>query len=39
MPILVGIRIRRTRDKIYADAGHYDLNVNDKVIVGYSESG
>lgn len=37
MPILVGIQIRRTRDKIYADAGHHDLNVNERVVLETSE--
>ncbi|MFH1283066.1 MAG: regulatory iron-sulfur-containing complex subunit RicT [bacterium] len=33
MPILVGVQIRKTKDKYYADAGHHDLSCNDKVIV------
>jgi cell fate regulator YaaT (PSP1 superfamily) len=34
MPIVVGVIVRKIRDKIYADTGRFDLRLNDKVIVG-----
>lgn len=33
MPILVGVTVRRTKDKIYADSGDLDLKLNDRVIL------
>lgn len=33
MPILIGVSIRRTKDKIYCDAGDFDLKLNDRIIV------
>ena len=33
MPIVVGIAIRRTKEKILADAGHLDLNIDEKIII------
>lgn len=33
MPIVIGIAIRKTRDKILADAGHHDLHLEEKVVV------
>ncbi|MCL2335497.1 MAG: stage 0 sporulation protein [Endomicrobia bacterium] len=33
MPMVVGVMVRRIKDKIYADVGHLDINPNDKVIV------
>jgi cell fate regulator YaaT (PSP1 superfamily) len=33
MPMLVGLIVRKTKDKIYADAGHFDFKLNDKVVV------
>jgi cell fate regulator YaaT (PSP1 superfamily) len=33
MAMVVGLMVRQTKDKIYADAGHFDLKLNDKAIV------
>lgn len=33
MPIVIGITIRRSKDKIYCDAGNFDLKVGDRIIV------
>ncbi|MDR2437304.1 MAG: stage 0 sporulation protein [Endomicrobium sp.] len=33
MPIVVGLMVRKTKDKIYADTGHFDFKLNDKVVV------
>lgn len=33
MPIVVGVSIRRTKDKIYCDAGNFDLKLSEQVIV------
>jgi cell fate regulator YaaT (PSP1 superfamily) len=33
MPIVVGVIVRKIRDKIYADVGRFNLRLNDKVIV------
>jgi len=33
MPIVVGIQLRRTRDPVYGDAGHLDLQVNRQVVM------
>lgn len=33
MPIVVGIALRRTKEKVFADAGHFDLNIDEKVII------
>ncbi|GHT50048.1 stage 0 sporulation protein [Endomicrobiia bacterium] len=34
MPIVIGVMLRKTKDRIYADVGHFDLKLNDKVILG-----
>ncbi|MFH1379176.1 MAG: regulatory iron-sulfur-containing complex subunit RicT [bacterium] len=33
MPIVVGIVIRKNKENILADAGHFDLQINEKVVV------
>jgi cell fate regulator YaaT (PSP1 superfamily) len=33
MPIVVGVMLRRIKDKIYADIDRFDLKLNDKVIL------
>jgi cell fate regulator YaaT (PSP1 superfamily) len=33
MPIVIGVSIRRTKDKIYCDAGNFDLKLGERVIV------
>ncbi len=33
MPIVVGLLVRRIRDKIYGDTGHLDLVIGDRVLV------
>jgi cell fate regulator YaaT (PSP1 superfamily) len=33
MPIVVGVTLRKTKDKIYAAAGRFDLELNDKIIL------
>jgi cell fate regulator YaaT (PSP1 superfamily) len=33
MPIVVGLMIRRIREKVYGDTGHLDLVVGDRVVV------
>jgi len=33
MPMVIGVVLRKTRDKIYADAGHSDLKLNDEIIL------
>ncbi|MCL2144450.1 MAG: stage 0 sporulation protein [Endomicrobia bacterium] len=33
MPIVVGVMVRRIKDKIYAEGGHLDLKTGDRVIV------
>jgi cell fate regulator YaaT (PSP1 superfamily) len=33
MSIIVGVMLRRIKDKVYADAGRFDLGLNDKVIL------
>jgi cell fate regulator YaaT (PSP1 superfamily) len=33
MPIVVGLMVRKTKDKIYAEIGHFDFKLNDKVVV------
>jgi cell fate regulator YaaT (PSP1 superfamily) len=33
MPIVVGVMLRRIKDKIYADVGRFDLRLNDKIIL------
>lgn len=33
MPIVVGIAIRKNKEKILADAGHFDLGIDEKVII------
>jgi cell fate regulator YaaT (PSP1 superfamily) len=34
MAVVVGVLVRKIKDKIYADAGRFDLSLNDKVVVG-----
>ncbi|MDR3256607.1 MAG: stage 0 sporulation protein [Endomicrobium sp.] len=33
MPVVVGVMLRRIKDKIYADVRHLDLKLNDKIIL------
>ncbi|MDR3195173.1 MAG: stage 0 sporulation protein [Endomicrobium sp.] len=33
MPMVVGVIVRKSKDKLYADVGCFDLKLNDKVIV------
>jgi cell fate regulator YaaT (PSP1 superfamily) len=33
MPMAIGIVLRKIKDKIYADAGHFDLKLKDKIIL------
>lgn len=33
MPIVVGIAVRRTRDKVLADAGYLDLTIDERVVI------
>ncbi|GHT59753.1 stage 0 sporulation protein YaaT [Endomicrobiia bacterium] len=33
MPIVIGVMLRKTKDMMYADVGHFDLKLNDKVIL------
>ncbi len=33
MPIVIGVVLRKVKDKIYADAGHSDLELNDEIIL------
>ncbi|MDR3330837.1 MAG: stage 0 sporulation protein [Endomicrobium sp.] len=33
MPIVVGVMLRRIKDKMYADVGKFDLKLNDKIII------
>ena len=33
MPMVVGVIVRRIKDKVYAQTGKYTVNLNDKVIL------
>lgn len=33
MPIVIGVVFRKIKDKIYADAGHFNLKLKDKIIL------
>ncbi|MBD3271607.1 MAG: stage 0 sporulation protein [Elusimicrobia bacterium] len=33
MPIVVGIALRKIKEHVFADAGHYDLHLDDRVII------
>ncbi|GHT05737.1 stage 0 sporulation protein [Endomicrobiia bacterium] len=33
MPMVIGVALRKTKDKIYADVGYFDLKLNDKIIL------
>ncbi|OEG70212.1 hypothetical protein ATZ36_05610 [Candidatus Endomicrobiellum trichonymphae] len=33
MPMVIGVVLRKIKDRIYADAGHFDLKLKDKIIL------
>ncbi|MDR3306754.1 MAG: hypothetical protein LBS61_03710 [Endomicrobium sp.] len=33
MPMVIGVIVRKSKDKLYADVGCFDLKLNDQVIV------